>query len=143
MNQDTQRYRSPFFRVPLFLLLFSVLTACRGELETGDSGLVLTVAISPTPPAVGPARLIITLEDSAGVPLEGAIIEVEGNMSHAGMIPVVDTAQAEGSGRYGISDFGFTMAGDWVLDLRATLPDGRWVRTSKATNVVGRIGGSS
>ena len=50
---------------------------------------------SPTPPAVGPARLIISLTDSAGVPVEGARVVVEGNMSHAGMVPVVDTALAE------------------------------------------------
>jgi hypothetical protein len=127
------------FPVLLFALL---LGGCRGEMETGDAGLVLDVAISPTPPAVGPARLIITLKDSAGAPVEGAQLVVEGNMSHAGMVPVVDTAQAEGPGSYGISDFHFTMAGEWVLTLRATLPDGRWVRADRATKVVGRVGGS-
>ncbi len=107
----------------------------------GETSLVLSVAISPTPPPVGQSRLIISLADSAGAPVEGAFVVVEGNMSHAGMVPVVDTAQAEEPGRYGISDFSFTMAGDWVLDLQATLPDGRWVRTRKAINVVGRMGG--
>jgi len=63
-------------------------------------------------------------------------------MSHAGMVPVVDTAQAEGPGSYGISDFRFTMAGDWILTLRATLPDGRWVRVERPTKVVGRMGSS-
>jgi len=112
-------------------------------MEMGDAGLVLDVAISPTPPAVGPARLIITLADTSGAPVDGAEIVVEGNMSHAGMVPVVDTAQAEGPGRYGISDFRFTMAGDWVLTLRATLPDGRWVRAQESTNVVGNMGDRS
>jgi hypothetical protein len=130
----------------LFLALsfsaFTGLCGCRGDAEdTGDPGLVLDVAFSPTPPAVGPARLIITLEDTAGSPVEGAEIVVEGNMSHAGMTPVLDTARAEEPGIYGIPDFEFTMAGDWVLELQATLPDGRWVRTAKPTNVVGRIGG--
>jgi len=129
-------------RLSLVLLLTtSVLGGCRGEVATGDPGLVLDVAISPTPPAVGQARLIITLEDTTGAPLEAAEIVVEGNMSHAGMTPVLDTARAEGPGRYGISDFSFTMAGDWVLTLRATLPDGRWVQAQESTHVVGRIGG--
>jgi hypothetical protein len=128
----------------ILLQFFSVLlVGCRGEGEMGDPSLVLDVAISPTPPAVGPARLIITLEDSAGAPVEGARIVVEGNMSHAGMVPVLDTAVAEEPGRYGISDFTFTMAGDWVLSLEAILPDGRTVRTSRGTNVVGRVGGGS
>ncbi|MCJ7630290.1 MAG: FixH family protein [Longimicrobiales bacterium] len=133
---------NPHGRMATLLLLSTLLAgACRGEMETGDAGLVLELAISPTPPAVGQARLIISLEDSAGAPVDGAEILVEGNMSHAGMAPVVDTAQAEGPGRYGIADFRFKMAGDWVLPLRATLPDGRWVQAGKATNVVGAMGG--
>jgi len=103
--------------------------------------LVLEVAISPTPPGAGPARLIISLADSAGKPIQDAEILVEGTMSHAGMVPVVDTARAEGPGRYGIPEFSFTMAGDWVLTLHATLPDGRWVRREKPVNVVGGMGG--
>ena len=110
-------------------------------MELGDPGFSLEVAISPTPPAVGPARLVITLTDSTGAPVEGAEIVVEGNMSHAGMVPIVDTADVEDPGRYGISDFGFSMAGDWVLTLEAKLPDGRMVRTRSSTNVVGRVGG--
>lgn len=126
----------------LYLLLpVLVLGGCRGELDTGDPGLVLDVAISPTPPTVGPARLLITLQDTAGAPLEGAEIVVEGNMSHAGMVPVVDTAQAQGPGDYAIEDFRFTMAGDWILTLQATLPDGRWVRTQHSANVIGEMGG--
>jgi hypothetical protein len=122
----------------IVLLLAALLfCGCRGEAEVGDPGLALTVAISPTPPAVGPARLIVTLSDTSGAPLEGAVIVVEGNMSHAGMLAVVDTAVAEGPGAYGIPEFIFTMAGDWILDVQATLPDGRWVRTRYPANVVG------
>lgn len=133
------RPSNPLLSLPLLLTL--VLSGCRGDVETGDSGLVLDVAISPTPPAVGPARLIFTLADTAGTRLDGAEIVVEGNMSHAGMVPVLDTAQAEGEGQYGVDAFEFTMAGDWFLTVRATLPDGRWVQAQKATNVVGRVGG--
>jgi hypothetical protein len=125
-----------------FFLTLLALGGCRENLDRGDPGLILDVAISPTPPAVGPARLIITLEDTAGAPVAGATIVVEGNMSHAGMIPVMDTARVEAAGRYGISAFEFTMAGDWILTLRAQLPDGRWARLDRPTNVVGRIGGS-
>ncbi len=107
----------------------------------GDPGLALSVAISPTPPVVGPARLILTLQDTAGAPVEGAVVVVVGNMSHAGMGAVVDTAGAEEPGIYGISEFFFTMAGDWILEVEATLPDGRWTRTRHPTNVVGPFGG--
>jgi hypothetical protein len=62
-------------------------------------------------------------------------------MSHAGMVPVVDTAVAEDPGRYGISGFEFTMAGDWILTVEATLPDGRRAQIDRPTSVVGQIGG--
>ena len=126
----------------MLLAMFS-LVGCRGDVDAGDPGLVMDVAFSPTPPAVGPARLIITLRDTSGAPVEGALVVVEGNMSHAGMTPVLDTAEAEGPGAYGVPDFTFTMAGDWFLTVEATLPDGSQARTVRSTNVVGRIGGSS
>ena len=115
------------------ILAFSVLLwfglGCRGDIDMGETSLVLSVAISPTPPPVGQSRLIISLADSAGAPVEGAFIVVEGNMSHAGMVPVVDTALAEEPGRYGISDFSFTMAGDRsgvrLVQLRQQAQDGR------------------
>lgn len=137
MTPRTATRRSLALLPPVLLL---ALPGCRGEFDPGDPGLVLSVAISPTPPMAGQARLIISLADTLGEPVSGATIEVEGNMSHAGMVPVVDTAVAEGPGHYGISDFSFTMAGDWILDLRATLPDGRWVRTRKPAYVVGSGG---
>jgi len=115
------------------LLAFS---GCRGHEPPGDPGLLLEVGISPTPPGVGPARLIITLRDTVGAPLEGAEIRVEGNMSHAGMTPVMSTAVAQGEGLYSVPDFTFTMAGDWILTVTAILPDGRWTRLRVPTDVV-------
>ncbi|MGW8264940.1 MAG: FixH family protein [Longimicrobiales bacterium] len=125
----------------LLLLPLLAFTGCRGDEQPGDPGLLLEVGISPTPPGVGPARLIITLRDTLGVPLEGAEIQVEGNMSHAGMTPVTGTAVARGQGLYSIPDFTFTMAGDWILMVTATLPDGRWTQLRVPTNVVGAPSG--
>jgi hypothetical protein len=133
--------RGSFLALALALPL--LMTGCRGGPDTGDESLVLEVAISPTPPVVGPARLIITLHDTAGVPLENAEILVEGNMSHAGMVPVLGTAEEEREGHYAVPDFRFTMAGDWIITARATLPDGRWVQTMTSTQVVGAPTGIS
>jgi hypothetical protein len=119
----------------LTLILFFSVSGCRGEAPGTDPGLSLVLAISPTPPGVGPARLLITLRDTAGGPIEGARIEVEGNMSHAGMVPVLDTAQGQEPGRYTVPEFRFTMAGDWILIVRATLPDGRKTEIQKRTKV--------
>jgi hypothetical protein len=90
---------------------------------------------------VGPARLIVSLADSLGNPVDGAEVRVEGNMSHAGMVPVMDTAMARGEGLYVVPDFRFTMGGDWVLTITATLPDGRTSTLHKSTDVGGGMGG--
>lgn len=103
----------------------------------GDPGLVLEVAISPTPPAVGTARLIITLHDTIGSPISGAEIVVEGVLDQAETAPVVDTATMVSPGQYSVPDFRFPIAGDWVLTLHAALEDGRTTLTRKGTDVVG------
>lgn len=117
------------------LLLAAGTGSCRGGPDFGDPSLNLELGISPTPPGVGPARLILTLSDTAGQPISGASIRVEGNMSHAGMVPVIDTAEAVGPGSYAVPAFDFGMAGDWVLTIRATLPDSRWVQIVYETRV--------
>jgi hypothetical protein len=125
--------------LPLFLLPF--LSGCRGDGGQSEPSLVLEVGISPTPPSVGPARLIISLHDTSGAPIPGADIAVEGNMSHAGMTPVLATAQEVAPGQYSVPEFVFTMAGDWFLILRATLPDGRSTHIQQGTDVTGQPGG--
>jgi hypothetical protein len=110
-------------------------TGCAPSQEDG-LGVTVDVGISPTPPLVGPTRLLISLSDSAGVGVEGAEVQVEGNMTHAGMAPVFATAQDEGEGMYVIPGFRFTMAGDWILTLRVTLVDGREGTYEHRTDVV-------
>ncbi len=112
-----------------------VLTGCAPS-EEGGLGLTVDVGISPTPPLVGPTRLLISLSDSAGAPVEGAEVHVDGNMTHAGMAPVFGTAQEEGDGMYVIPGFRFTMAGDWILTVRVTLADGRQGSYEHRTNAV-------
>ena len=131
------------FSLLLAAVSLLVVMGCRGdEPFLGDPSLVLEVGISPTPPGIGPARLIITLHDTTGNPIEGARVRVEGNMSHAGMAPVLDSAIAEGEGRYTVPAFSFTMAGDWILTLTAELPDGRVTQVQKVTGVTSRPPGA-
>lgn len=51
-------------------------------------------------------------------------MKLEGNMSHAGMAPVFAETQETEPGRYQ-SKMELSMAGDWHVSVRATLPDGR------------------
>lgn len=59
----------------------------------------------------------------AAKPVTGARVRFEGNMSHAGMIPVFADAREIEPGRYRAT-MELTMAGDWVLSVDMTSPEG-------------------
>jgi hypothetical protein len=105
--------------VPLALLL----SGCRGE-PGDDLPVSARISVSPTPPLVGPALVVVELTDGEGVPVDGARVRVEGTMTHAGMVPVLAEAEATGAGQYRVQEFSFTMGGDWILRAHVTLPDG-------------------
>lgn len=84
----------------------------------------VTLAVEPDPPAAGTARFTITLADAAGQPIEGATVKLRGDMTHAGMQPVLADAGSGAAGAYPV-DFEWTMSGDWVVTVTAALPDGR------------------
>lgn len=112
------------------------LSAC-GRVERvtqPDDGMVVTLAVEPTPAVVGDARLIVTLADRDGKPVEGARIEVEGNMNHAGMKPEFGRAEGGQGGRY-VVPIRWTMSGAWYVDVKATLPDGRTINRRFPLNV--------
>lgn len=56
-------------------------------------------------------------------------------MSHAGMTPVFAEAQETSDGTYRAS-LELSMAGDWVVVVRAVLPDGRQVERQFEINGV-------
>jgi hypothetical protein len=97
----------------------------QGDPTTRDNYRV-TLAMEPSPAAVGPGVLAVTLKDDAGKAVNGARLEVEANMSHAGMVPVLAGTAESQAGLYRVP-LQWTMAGDWVVDLKFTLPDGRQV----------------
>jgi hypothetical protein len=102
------------------------LAGCRGDTARGDlEGFALELSLAPTPPLVGPNRVVLRLIDPEGAPVEEAEVRLEGTMTHAGMVPVDATATPTGDGRFQVQAFAFTMAGDWVLRAHVRLPDGR------------------
>jgi hypothetical protein len=111
--------------------------ACRGREAAGDPTVRVDFGVSPTPATVGRARLLLTVTDSADVPVNGASIHIRGDMKHAGMDPVEERAEPLGDGRYIVPGFPFTMAGDWVLTASVTMPDGSLVVRPHPVTVVG------
>ncbi|MFC2023376.1 FixH family protein [Chloroflexota bacterium] len=111
-------------------VLLVALLVCACDRGGGDfPGVKLELEVSPEPPQLGPATITVILEDASGLPLAGADIEVEANMSHAGMVPVIGAGLETAPGIYQ-TRLEFTMGGDWFIVVRARLEDGRsaeWV----------------
>jgi hypothetical protein len=96
--------------------------ACQQKYET-EPAITVEYEITPQPLRAGAAMLSLRLADVTGQPLSGARINVEGNMTHAGMRPVFGEAREAERGRYQAA-IEFTMGGDWIILLHLTLPDG-------------------
>ena len=83
------------------------------------SELDITPEISPQPPRVGPVTLTIRIKDLSGKAVSGGHLTLEGNMSHAGMVPVFAEAKEIEPGRYQ-SVLQLSMAGDWTVTAHVT-----------------------
>ena len=101
----------------------ALLQGCRRQTALATD-LRLTHAVFPQPPRVGQTRISLSLRDSSGQPVSGARIELEANMSHAGMAPVLAYATEAPPGQYG-GTLELSMAGDWIVVAHANLADGR------------------
>ena len=88
------------------------------------SDLILEHEISPQPARVGQVIITLKLTVASNTPVTGAQVDLEGNMSHAGMAPVFAEAKEIGPGQYR-TNMNLSMAGDWQVLVRLTLPDGR------------------
>jgi len=119
----------PGFAAALVALCLVSLVSCRSE-ATGGGGATISLDISPNAVVGQPAVVTVVASDASGAPITDARVEVEGNMRHAGMAPVIAQAAEVSAGRYAASDFVFTMGGDWVVTARVVLPDGTKVEKS-------------
>jgi hypothetical protein len=91
--------------------------------STPDPGVQIEVENLNEPQRTGDVTLIVTVRDALGGPVDGAKVGVRGDMSHAGMMPSLGSVDGGHDGRYDVP-FTWTMGGDWILEVTATLPDG-------------------
>lgn len=112
------------------MVLLLVLLAGCGRMQQADTATqdsyAVTMVVEPSPPVVGSGTVVATLKDESGRPVDGARLEVEANMNHAGMVPVLANTGESRAGLYRVP-LQWTMAGDWTVDLKFTLPDGSHV----------------
>ena len=110
----------------LFLIFGS---GCARVSQQAESAAVqITMTAIPFPPIIGESRLVIQVVDKMGSPIDDAHLLIKGDMTHAGMTPVL--AEVEGGGENGVYTipFEWTMAGDWVVTVDLGLPDGTKVQ---------------
>jgi YtkA-like len=106
----------------IFLLLALFAFACQKTTKPPD--IAVQYEIAPQPPRVGAVAINLKLTDKNGKPVSGARVDLEGNMSHAGMGPVSGDAKEIETGKYR-GTLQLTMAGDWIVLVHITLPDGQ------------------
>jgi hypothetical protein len=98
------------------------------------------LAVHPDPPGVGPAYLTISVTDADGTPIDDARLQIKGDMTHAGMQPVLAQVEGGDNGNYE-TPFEWTMGGDWIFTVTASLPDGRTTARYFTVTVEGDICG--
>ena len=137
------RERPTTHRPPTRLLPWAVaalaltlpLTACKPPAERADPARPVEVVLLTTPARVGPAAIEVRLTVD-GAPANGAAVRLVGDMTHAGMVPVVaPTVVALGGGIYRSEGFAFDMAGDWVITAEVRYADGVTRQGSLAVGV--------
>ena len=109
----------------LWLLIFALsIGACnRGGGSAAAAGLHVTLV-----PAAEGDHITVEIVDSDGRPVTDAAVSLEGNMTHAGMVPVLtegvwDGADGAEDGSYRLP-FAFTMLGDWIITVKIERRDG-------------------
>ena len=94
---------------------------------TPATRVVTRMRLVPPAPVVETETIIeLGLFDDLGKELAGARLRVEAHMKHPGMAPVISQAVDEGNGNY-IVRLRFSMAGEWVLQLKGELADRRTI----------------
>jgi hypothetical protein len=128
--------------VVLIFLVSLALVGCGRISRQLDAApdVTVTLDVSPDPPSIGPANLTLAVKGADGRPIDGAQLQIKGDMTHAGMQPVLAKI---GGGRGGVyqTPFEWTMGGDWILTVTAALPDGRTTARQFSYTVKGDICG--
>lgn len=128
-HRHTGYFYTGYLYIGALLLVAWLLVACGGassspnatSSETADT---LAVEMLPAAQQQG-GSLAVRVVDANGHPITDATVRLEGDMNHAGMIPVIsDPVGHEADGIYRVP-FEFTMLGDWIIMVFVTTADGQ------------------
>jgi hypothetical protein len=119
-----QKVKMKEFLSILVILSLSFWGCIGPSTKVSSQNVDLFYEMDPKVPSVDhPAVIKVSLMDKNKAPIRNAAIQVEGNMSHPGMVPVFSKASEAKPGFYN-SNFKFTMKGDWIISISAAIPDG-------------------
>lgn len=125
----------------VFLCTALLLAACGGRVSQQSNDADVAIDLAAESMAVGSTVLEVTVTDGSSAPINDATLNVKGDMTHAGMTPVLVEGVSDGrEGVYRVP-FEWTMGGDWVVTVEAVLPDGRTVSQQFDLSVSGDMEG--
>jgi|GEM_PF-409754 len=126
------------------VLMFVLLAGCNSDQSIAPiaDDLMIDLDINPDPPTVGKTTLMISVHDADGNPIDGATIEVHGDMDHEGMTPIDRQVSNSQEGTYHIP-FEWSMGGGWILEVTVTLPDNKGIAHQTFDLFVGAISENS
>ncbi len=106
-------------------LVACLVVACSGAsgADGNTQGLSAKLTFDPQP-HIGTVECTVALTNADGTPAQCTEVELEGNMNHAGMVPVFAAAEARGEGTF-VAELEFTMGGDWLIFVRGKSPEGK------------------
>ena len=118
---------SIIYRLFVFVLLLVAGLAVGGcsrvSQEAAQQPLQIELIEPLFPPGIGTYTMNIRLFDENDNPVDDAQIAIKADMTHAGMVPILASVTDGDKGLYKVP-FKWTMGGNWIITIQATLPDG-------------------
>ncbi len=98
----------------------------------------VALRLSPTPPLIGPTRLLIDVVNAQGDPVTNAAVSVEGlPEERTDRTATMGTAVEEGAGRYVVPALELDMGGAWTIAVTVTDSAGASITRSFPISVYG------
>ncbi len=120
-------------------LAILVAPACGGRISQQPENAAVDVALESESLAVGETVLHITLKDASNEPINNATLNVKGDMSHAGMTPVLAEGISGGENGVYTTPFEWTMGGEWIVTVNVELSDGGTASKQFNLTVTGKM----
>lgn len=105
--------------VSLMMVLLVTLSACSNSVSVSTPTEIpvnITLETDPNPPVVGDVELVFKIEDSQGLPVEGATVNVRADHTDMQGMTMNGAAIHEGDGTYSITA-NFSMSGNWKITI--------------------------